>query len=76
MARDAGLHRTGLHVRARAQLQRNSLVPQDRRQPAQPRRTVRTDLDVVDDAHTMAETVGSAECDGLVDGRQPNASPA
>src|SRR6267142_1514583 len=28
-------------------------------------------VDVVDDPHAVAEPIGTAECDGLMDGRQP-----
>ncbi len=63
--------RAGLHVRAGTQLERNALVPQQRRESAQPHRAVLSHVDVVDDADTVTEPVGAAECDGLVDGRQP-----
>ncbi len=62
--------RAGLHVRARTHLERNPLVPQQRSQPAELRGAVGTDRDVVDDPHAVAEPVGAAERDGLVDGRQ------
>ena len=65
------LDRAGLHVGARAHLQRNSLVPQDRCQPAQPHLAVLADVDVVDDPHPVAQPVRTAERDRLVDGRQP-----
>ncbi len=56
---------------ARAHLERNPLVPQQRRQSTQLRGAIGSDGDVVDDPHAVAETVRVAERDGLVDGRQP-----
>src|SRR5690348_4940278 len=56
----------GLDVRGRAHLQRYPLVTHVRREPAQ-RWPLRSDLDVVDDAHAVAEPVGAAPLDRLPD---------
>src|SRR6478752_2146557 len=59
-----------LHVGARAQLEWNSLVPQQRRQPTEVDGAVGSDRDVVDDPHPVAKPVGTAERDRLVNGGQ------
>ena len=51
------------------------LSRRQRRQSAELDRAVLSDLDVVDDADAVAEPVGPAERDGLVDGRQPERFP-
>ena len=59
----------GLHVGARAQLERHSFVTNVPREQTQRRRTVRCDGDVVDYPHAVAETIGAAERDRLLNGR-------
>ena len=61
----------GLDVRRRAHLERDPLVPDVRRQPAQRRGPVAVDLHVVDDPHAVPEPVGAAPLDGLPDRRHP-----
>ena len=60
----------GLHVRRWAHLKRNPLVPQQRCESAQAEGPTGIVVDVVDDPHAVAEPVGTAERDGLMDGRQ------
>ena len=62
--------RSGLHVGARTQLQRNPLVPQDRCQSTEAHRAVLGDVDVVDDTHSVAQPIGTAERDRLLNRRQ------
>ncbi len=61
------LRRAGLDVGRRAHLQRDALVADVLREPAEPP----AGRDVVDDAHAVAEPVGAAPLDRLPDGRQP-----
>ena len=61
----------GLHVGGRAHLQRDPLVADVRREPAELGRAVVGDGDVVDDPHAVAEPVGAAPLDRLPDRRQP-----
>ena len=61
----------GLHVGVRAHLERDPLVADVRRQPAERRRAVVVDRDVVDDPDAVAEPVGAAPLDRLPDRRQP-----
>ena len=61
----------GLHVGVRAQLERDPLVADVRREPAEVDRAVAVDGDVVDDADAVAEPVGAAPLDRLPDRGQP-----
>src|SRR5262249_47768413 len=63
----------GLHVRRRAHLQRDPAVPDVAGQPAQRRRALRGDLDVVPDADTVAAPPpwSASQMEG-----SPNPSPA
>src|SRR5258705_10955195 len=61
----------GLPIAARPHFERTPLVPQQRCEPAQAKGSTGILVDVVDDPHAVAEPIGAAECDGLMDGRQP-----
>src|SRR5215475_9540752 len=65
------LRRAGLHVRGRAHLQGDSLVPDVRGEPPQLDPAVVVHGDVVDNAYTMAEPVGATPLDRLPDRGQP-----
>lgn len=63
---------TGLHVGRGAHLQRDASISDELGQPAQVSAfAVGADLDVVDDAHAMAEPLGPAPLEGLPDTGQP-----
>src|SRR5258705_12358582 len=61
----------GLPIAARPHFERTPLVPQQRCEPAQAKGPTGILVDVVDDPHAVAQPIGAAECDGLMDGRQP-----
>src|SRR5258705_9063036 len=61
----------GLPIAARPHFERTRLAPQQRWEPAQAKGPTGILVDVVDDPHAVAEPIGAAECDGLMDGRQP-----
>ena len=63
--------RTGHHVRGRAEFQWDTPIADVGGQRAQPVGAVGASLDVVDDAHPMAESVGAAPLDRLPDAGKP-----
>src|SRR5205085_6445479 len=72
-----GRRRAGLNVARRAQLERDAVVTDPGREPAEmgagPAEPVAPaeQLDVVDDPDAVPEPVGAADLDGLPDARQP-----
>ncbi len=68
--RHAG-HGVGVQVGRRAHLQRDAAVAHVGGEPAEHRVRRVGQVDVVDDAHAVAEPVGAAALDGLPDRRQP-----
>ena len=65
-----GGHGAGAHVGGGAHLQGDAAVPDEGGQAAEVGLAVGAVLDVVDDAHAVAQALGPAELDGLPDRRQ------